>query len=190
MVIGGLVWSAGMRSQAFIGKDIHTGEVKSEFSPPKMKWFHPRCYRSKATSRFMLASRTGIEVVDIENETVDVNHWTRGSCLYGIMPANGLIYTGPHPCACLLETKTSGFNAMAPAHGEGDAPRETPDSRRLQKGPAYGDVAGENGNTEPAWPMYRHDPARSGYSPTSVPANLKKLWEAKPGGKLTSLVSA
>ena len=68
----------------------------------------------------MLASRTGIEVVDVRSEKVDVNHWTRGSCLYGIMPANGLIYTGPNPCACLLETKTSGFNALAPAAPQGN----------------------------------------------------------------------
>ena len=86
-----------------------------------MTWFHPRCYRSKGTTRCLLASRTGIEVVDVRNKKVDVNHWTRGSCLYGIMPANGLIYIGPHPCACLLETKTSGFNALAPARLNGGA---------------------------------------------------------------------
>jgi len=190
LIVGGLLWSAGMGKQSFIGKDIHTGEVKSEFSPPQMTWFHPRCYRSKATSRLLLASRTGIEVVDVENEKVDVNHWTRGSCLYGIMPANGLIYTGPHPCACLLETKTSGFNAFAPADKSGDALREIPDAQRLEKGPAFGDVAGENCDTDPAWPMYRRDPARSGYAPTSVPADSKKLWEAKLDGRLLSLVSA
>ena len=190
LVIGGLVWSAGTGGNKFIGKDIHTGEVKSEFGPPKMTWFHPRCYRSKGTSRYLLASRTGIEVVDVRNEKVDVNHWTRGSCLYGIMPANGLIYTGPHPCACLLETKTSGFNALAPARRSGDAADEVSDSDRRQKGPAYGDVPYAGRDTSSAWPMYRHDPARSGYAPITVAAKLKKLWATDVGGKLTSLVSA
>ncbi|MHC4180505.1 MAG: outer membrane protein assembly factor BamB family protein, partial [Planctomycetota bacterium] len=190
LVIGGLVWSAGTGGNRFVGKDIHTGEVKSEFAPPKMTWFHPRCYRSKGTSRYLLASRTGIEVVDVHNEKVDVNHWTRGSCLYGIMPANGLIYMGPHPCACLLETKTSGFNALAPARKSGDTGREISDSDRRRKGPAYGDVSSESLGTSSAWPMYRHDPTRSGYAPITVPAKLKKLWAADVGGKLTSLVLA
>ena len=187
LVINDLVWSAGAGSGKFIGKDIHTGEVKSEFSPPKMTWFHPRCYRSKGTSRFLLASRTGIEVVDVRNEKVDVNHWTRGSCLYGIMPANGMIYLGPHPCACLLETKTSGFNALAPAGGKLD---DVSDSDRLEKGPAYRDASSKSTNTASAWPMYRHDPARSGYTPIVVPAKLKKLWATDVSGKLSSLVSA
>ncbi len=188
LVIGGLVWSAGMGAKDFIGKDIHTGEVKSQFAPPKMTWFHPRCYRSKGTSRFLLASRTGIEVVDIEKEQVDVNHWVRGSCLYGIMPANGLITMGPHPCACLLESKTSGFNALAPAYAE--APPDVADADRREKGPAFGDAAGENASNSAAWPMYRHDAVRSGCTSAVVPTELKRLWTADVGGKLGSLVSA
>jgi hypothetical protein len=46
------------------------------------------------------------------------HHWVRGACLYGIMPANGLIYAPQHPCACYLEAKLDGFNALATA---GDA---------------------------------------------------------------------
>jgi len=190
LVIDGLVWSAGMGGNKFVGKDIHTGEVKSEFAPPKMTWFHPRCYRSKGTSRYLLASRTGIEVVDVRSEKVDVNHWTRGSCLYGIMPANGLIYTGPHPCACLMETKTSGFNAFAPAGRSSSAPDVAADSDRRRKGPAYGDVARSSLDASSAWPMYRHDPARSGCAPIAVPTKLKQFWVTDLSGKLGSLVSA
>ncbi|MBN2313805.1 MAG: PQQ-like beta-propeller repeat protein, partial [Sedimentisphaerales bacterium] len=40
------------------------------------------------------------------------------------------------------------------------------------------------------WPMYRHDRERSGYTPISVPANLKKLWTKDVRSQLTSLVSA
>jgi len=190
LVINGLVWSAGSGRGKFVGRNIHTGEVEKDFSPPEMTWFHPRCYRSKGTSRYLLASRTGIEVVDVKNEKVNVNHWTRGSCLYGIMPANGLIYTGPHPCACLLETKTSGFNALAPARKSGGTGREISDSDRRQKGPAYGDVSSKSVETSSEWPMYRHDPARSGYAPISVPVKPRKLWTADIGGRLSSLVSA
>ncbi|HUV63424.1 MAG TPA: PQQ-binding-like beta-propeller repeat protein [Sedimentisphaerales bacterium] len=189
LVINDLVWSAGSGAGKFIGKDIHTGQVKAEFSPPEMTWFHPRCYRSKGTTRYLLASRTGIEVVDVRAKKVDVNHWTRGACLYGIMPANGLIYTGPHSCACLLETKTSGFNALAPAKPARDAEREIAVSDRLEKGPAYSDNGHTSTETASAWPMYRHDRARSGCTPISVPTDLKKLWTAGVNDRLTSLVS-
>lgn len=190
LVINELVWSAGSGGGKFIGKDIHTGEVKAAFSPPKMTWFHPRCYRSKGTTRYLLASRTGIEVVDVRAKKVDVNHWTRGACLYGIMPANGLIYAGPHSCACLMETKTSGFNALAPARPTRDLEREIAVSDRLEKGPAYSDNGYMSIEGTSAWPMYRHDRARSGCTPISVPADLKKLWAAGVNDKLTSLVSA
>ena len=35
LVIDDLVWSGGRGNDKFIGKDIHTGEVKVEFSPPR-----------------------------------------------------------------------------------------------------------------------------------------------------------
>ncbi len=192
LVINGLVWSAGMGAGTFIGKDIHTGKIKSEFAPPKMTWFHPRCYRSKATTRYLLASRTGIEVVDVRNKTVDVNHWTRSSCLYGFMPANGLIYMGPHPCACLLETKTSGFLALAPAQNGKDTRRQPSDDQRLLKGPAYADssLKDQKANSPLSWPMYRHDPARSGCTPLSVPAKLRKLWSRAIGTGIKSPVAS
>ena len=190
LVINELVWSAGMGAGKFIGKDIHTGQVKAEFIPPKMTWFHPRCHRSKGTVRYLLASRTGIEVVDVATQNVDINHWTRGACLYGIMPANGLIYEGPHSCACLLETKTSSFNALAPAGRE--AEREIPDSDRIEKGPAYDKIREtrdkDRGTRD--WPMYRHDRERSGGTPMSVPTHLRPLWTKDGNGRLTSLVSA
>lgn len=190
LVINDLVWSAGSGGGKFIGKDIHTGEVKAKFAPPEMTWFHPRCYRSKGTTRYLLASRTGIEVVDVRAKKVDINHWTRGACLYGIMPANGLIYIGPHSCACLLETKTSGFNALAPAKPIRNVEREIPVADRLEKGPAYSDSRHTSTETASDWPMYRHDRTRSGCTPISVPTDLKKLWAAGVNDKLTSSVSA
>jgi outer membrane protein assembly factor BamB len=189
LVINDLVWSAGRAGEKFIGKDIHTGQEKVAFLPPKMRWFHPRCYRSKGTVRYLLASRTGIELADVRKQKVDVNHWTRGACLYGIMPANGLIYTGPHSCACLLETKTSGFNALAPAPAPSSPQRDVPDADRLTKGPAYARVE-QTTPSSSAWPMYRHDIARSGYTPIALATHLRPLWTADVKGKPTSLVSA
>jgi len=193
LIINDLVWSAGSGAGKFIGKDIHTGAVQAEFLPPKMTWFHPRCYRSKGTARFLLASRTGIEVVDVRAKQVDVNHWTRGACLYGIMPANGLIYIGPNPCACLLETKTAGFNALAPAKPASALDRDTPTSKRIEKGPAYHDRFHPSSFTlhpSSSWPMYRHDRMRSASTSVSVSTALKQRWDVDLHEKLSSLVCA
>ena len=56
--------------------------------------------------------------------------------MYGIMPANGLIYAPQHPCACYQEAKLSGFNALAPAAQQSKV-TAVDDSSRLIKGPVF-----------------------------------------------------
>ena len=42
-------------SGIFVGRDLHTGEVKVEFPPDvNTYWFHHRCYMSKATDKFLI----------------------------------------------------------------------------------------------------------------------------------------
>ncbi|MHC4166135.1 MAG: outer membrane protein assembly factor BamB family protein [Planctomycetota bacterium] len=189
LVVNDLVWSGGSGATPFIGKNLLTGKVEVSFKPPEMTWFHPRCHRSKATDLYVLASRTGIEFADVRERQVTVHHWTRGACVYGIMPCNGLIYTPPNPCACLHETKTRGFNALAPAL---DVPlKEVPDENRLQRGPAHGDVRvlAFKGRKGDDWPTYRHDAQRSGFAAADVSPSLKQAWQTEIGGRLSSLVS-
>ena len=117
-VAGGLVWTgattSGGYSGVFTGRDLKTGKVKVEFPPDvKSYWFHHRCHRGKATDKYLLISRTGIEFIDIARKNWTINHWIRGACLYGIMPCNGLIYAPPHPCACYPEAKQNGFSVVA-----------------------------------------------------------------------------
>ncbi len=196
-VIDGLVWSGaiagGRDSGIFTGVDLHTGQIKKEFPPDiDIYWFHHRCHRSKATDRYILTSRTGIEFVDMDSEHWTTNHWVRGACLYGIMPSNGLVYAPQHPCACYIESKLFGFNALAPASATREIPKEVPDTDRLERGPAYGKVDNRQPKIENPddWPTYRHDPARSGFTKTSVPAELKRSWQTDLGGKLSSVVLA
>jgi len=197
LVVDGLVWSGaiagGRDSGIFTGRDLHTGEVKNEFPPDvKIYWFHHRCHPSKATERYLLPSRTGIEFVDFRTKHWTTHHWVRGGCIYGIMPCNGLIYAPPHSCACYLEAKLYGFNALAPGSGSHQGSRSELDDNRLEHGPAYADLRNPQPATEdPAdWPTYRHDPARSGFTETSVPADLKRAWDTDLGGKLSSVVIA
>jgi outer membrane protein assembly factor BamB len=169
--------------------------VKVEFSPDvDTHWFHHRCYRAKATDNYLLTSRTGIEFVDFREQHWTCHHWVRGACLYGTMPANGMVYNPPHPCACYLEAKLFGFNALA-AHSASrqkiiDAAQL---AERLRRGPAYDDaVESSSYGHSPAtdWPTLRADAARSGSSAAQVSTDVTTLWQTKLGGRLSSPVVA
>ena len=196
LVVGGVVWSgsiaAGADSGLMTGRDIRTGEVRSEFAPDiKAYWFHHRCYRARATDQYFMASRTGIEFIDLAAKHWTINHWVRGGCLYGIMPANGLVYAPPHACGCYLESKLFGFNALAAESATRKVPRDVPDDARLVRGPAYDAPVQAAAAAADEWPTYRHDAARSGSTKTAVPAaDLKRVWETPLGGKLSSVVVA
>ena len=206
LVIDGVVWSgeiaAGGDSGIFTGRDLHTGEVKSEFAPDTdIHFMHHRCYRGKATDRYLIPSRTGTEFIDPQTKHWDTNHWVRGGCLYGVIPCNGLVYAPPHSCACYMEAKLYGFNALAPASTAGRNPRTTSEADRLERGPAYGestiptsDLPSPTSDLRPPtssdWPTYRHDMARSGFTETSVPAELKSAWQTKLEGRLSAVTVA
>jgi outer membrane protein assembly factor BamB len=190
IVASGLVWNApttsGQMSGAFTGRDLLTGVVKVEFPPDvDTYWFHHRCYIAKATEKYIIPSRTGIEFVDIDKKHWDINHWVRGACLYGVLPCNGLVYAGPHNCACYPEAKLDGMNALAPA-GVTSHPKPMPDDQRLERGPAYGQPLAETEPDARDWPTYRHDSARSGYSSQDLVADLGKAWELSFGGRLSA----
>ena len=202
-VVNGLVWCGETTSRrdsgVFTGRDPRTGEVKVEFSPddpPHMP--HHRCYRAKATSNFLLTSRTGIEFVDVRNKEWTIHHWVRGSCNYGIMPCNGLVYSPPHSCACYPVAKLNSFNALRGSRVEGLGSRaQSPESRageRLERGPAFARPLDTRPSTlDPAatdWPTYRQNGGRSGSTKAGVSADLKSVWQADIGGKLSSVVMA
>ncbi len=198
LVAGGLVWNGavaqGRDSGTMTGRDPYTGEVKSEFAPDvETHWFHHRCYRAKATDKYLLFSRTGIEFIDHASKHWICHHWVRGACLYGIMPCNGLIYAPQHPCACYIEAKLYGFTALAPPSQTAQPRRKVPDTERLTRGVAYGALgASQVSALKPDdWPTFRHDAERSGAVKTTIqPTNLKRTWRSKLGGKLSTLVVA
>jgi len=203
-VIGGLVWcgvtSSPRDSGVFTGRDLHTGEVRREFPPDDWRHMpHHRCHRAKATSNYILTSRTGIEFVDLQAEHWTAHHWVRGSCNYGILPCNGLVYAPPHSCACYLLAKLNGLNALAPQRTwEGDGNKaeggrgKLDASSRLEKGAAFEDSSPSAFRLPPSedWPTYRHDAARSGAATTVVPVELKRRWQADLGARLTGPVIA
>lgn len=195
----GLVWLGQSRARQgpdyTAGLDLLTGQIQRRISPEKAfatTMPHHRCYRDRATARWLVTGRTGVELIDLKTGEAFRHHWVRGSCQFGVIPANGLLYAPPHACACYIEAKLTGLNCLAPKRG---SRVEGPESRvggRLQRGPAFSSALDSRpsalGSSD--WPTYRHDPARSGRASAPISAELKCAWQASPGGRLSSPVIA
>lgn len=195
-VIGGRVYSgiSAWGKQPGITKvyDLHTGEVVATRKPDQelytLGFGHHRCHRNKATTKYVIQGRAGVEFLDLADPNrVSADHWVRGVCQYGTLPCNGLIYAPTHPCACFVSAKLDGYNALSGRRAI--AAREEPE--RLEKGPAFGEIQAPPSETpDDAWPTYRHDHARSGSTTASLPPALRKDWETVLPGPLTAVVVA
>ena len=197
-----LVWVHLCKPFALAGIDPKTGEVKGRFPTDKAlrTAHHHRCYRNKATERYVLTGRRGIEFIDLANGEIRCNHWVRGTCRFGIVPCNGLVYAPPHPCVCYITAKLTGLYALAGTRKE--LPGEA--GKQLEKGSVYAEARGQRSEVRsqkpevsPAqtrdqedWAMYRHDAMRSGVTAARVGPKVKRSWQAQIGGKLTAPVVA
>ncbi len=123
-----------MGEGGYIPIDLKTGSIEPEIVMEKGGMIHHRCYRRLATSRYLLSSLAGIEFYEIATGQRSANQWTRGNCFAGFLPANGLIYTTPHPCACFTRAKMNGMLAYAPKK---ELKSDRCLKQKLQKGPAY-----------------------------------------------------
>ena len=90
------------------------------------------------------------------------------ACLYGFIPANGMLYTTPNDCSCQFLAKLTGLGALAPASTDPAYPPTVEESLRLEKGPAF-DLSVPANPQGDDWPVYRHDQARSGYTTNARP---------------------
>ncbi len=197
-VAGDLVWHGegfGKKDGTVVqrsGRDLHTGQVKRTVKVPNLisPLHHFRCYRSKATNRYLLLTKRGIEFLDLRADDHMRQDWLRAPCSYGFLPANGILYMPPHQCFCYPGVKLSGFNALV-----ADRPAVKPDpiERRLHKGPAYdkpglAKASASEGSDD--WPTYRHDPSRSGRASSPVTLEMKQTWRTELKGKVTPPVIA
>ena len=174
----------------FVGYDIKTGKLSRTIPrDADCYWFHHRCHRARATEDYFLTSRTGIEMINVESGRWDLHHWARGACLYGIMPANGLIYCPPHPCACYPEAKLSGFNALSDI--QTTLPQKPEDSERTFRAAAYDSFqdGGSSTSENDGWPTYRNNAARSGSSNGTVDVNMNVKWQTSIGNQLSQPVA-
>ncbi len=188
LVIDDVVWTS---PDFAAGRALRTGEVvhKIDKSEIVTAGHHHRCYRNKAVGDFIVYGYRGIDYLDTKGDNHSRNNWVRGTCQYGIMPANGLMYAPPHNCGCYPEAMLRGFWALAPSQSKLRVPAAF--NGRLEKGPEYSVSERERPRSKSEqWWTHRGDPGRTGVTSAEISDSAKKTWEADIGGDLTAPVSA
>jgi outer membrane protein assembly factor BamB len=166
------------------GYDFRTGQLRRtiDVANAMSPGHHLRCYRSKATERFIIYPKRAAEFLDLEGQGHMRQDWLRGSCRYGVLPCNGLLYTPPDQCFCYPGAKMPGFVATSGADTTGMLDPRSPE--RLVRGPAYGTTTAAPAASAD-WPSYRADAKRSGSNrEANVSRRLDKQWEVALGGKV------
>ncbi len=173
-VIDGVVWYG----RSTEGYDLHTGELRKTVEVWNLisPGHHYRCYRGKATCRYLIWPKRGAEFIDVEDENHMRHDWLRAPCFTSFVPANGLFYVPPSQCFCYPGVLVSGYLALSarPAASLEQA------AGQLEVKP----VAGSNQpSPQPAgpddWPSYRHDIQRSGAASTRLAAKLRPSWQVQ-----------
>jgi len=193
-IIDGLIWSPNTGRPQHNGThfkvlDLRTGEIEKDFVARNLPGFpmHPRCYPGRATTKYIMTNGIGTEFYKVGGKEVDIHNYIRGSCIYGIMPCNGLLYKPPDSCACYYQSKLEYLCALAPGEFK---PESSKLKDRLEKGPVYGYQPSTISHQPSSWLTYRRDAARSGFCPSPVSSDLKKSWQVKLDGKLAQPVVA
>lgn len=182
-VVGDRVWTGGTGVPK--SYDLKTGKRIDTLSQKQTRPMgHDRCYRNFITEKFYINSKTGgADFLKLDGSGEFPNHWTRGTCGMGVVPANGLLYVPPFSCQCSMGAMINSFNALysEPGMKRSDKAVKVEPRPRLIKGPAYGGTS-QSKPADAPWPTYRHDITRGGSSQADVPANLKPAWKVKLAG--------
>jgi len=204
-VTGGLIWRGivpvgeglrpvGKSADAMaVAYDLRSGEQKKRIVVPGLRSpeHHHRCYRNKATQRYIISGMEGAEFLDLLGEGHCQNNWFRGACKHGVMPANGLLYVPADQCFCQPGAKFLGFAAVAGQRPARSKP--VTHAARLERGPAFGQSLLASHSPLPTssdWPTYRHDPARHGSTTSVVSPQPAVSWRTVLGGRLSAPVAA
>lgn len=158
--------------------EAETGKLVREFTS---KGLWPRtsspgkegCSQPLVTDKYLVFPRMAT-FIDLETGEKQHHKFYRGSCVLGIVPANGMFYTPPEACACFSE-HVHGFMALDSRPGiELLGPAQPED--RLENGPAWTGEAASGAPESDTWPQYRGNAARGAASDSTVPATLSELW--------------
>jgi len=185
----GQIWTISSNDKQVVSFDLATGEKRTVIETDEIysAGHHSRCHPVKASENYLITANRGSEFISLNGGDHFSNDWARGACNYGIMPGNGMLYVPPAPCFCYPNQSTKGLNALTP-------PSNTPltvvsPESRLERGPAYKNVAEVTQKSDSDWPMYRRDPKRSGVTLNTIQPQLSQLWEITLRGPLTPPVA-
>ncbi len=187
----GTIWCSGPDG-TIVGYEIKDGKQtkRVDVSGVQSQGHHLRCYRAKATENHLITQFRGVEFLSLNDEAHTNQDWLRGTCTYGVMPANGFLYVPPHSCFCYSGAMLRGLNALA-AKGA-DELAEKFAVGPLKKGSAFGQI--ENGQPRienpKDWPSYRHDARRTGASASQIPGSPEWKWKVSFDTALTPPVAA
>ncbi len=188
--VDGLVWLG----KGPTGYNAETGEkvrtLKQQITGPMV---HDRCYRNLITKKYFINSKTGgADFLDLKGRGEFPNHWTRGCCGMGVLPANGLLYSTPYSCTCSIGDMFPGMNAystdaeLLESRDSGVIKRRL----RLEKGPAYGKIETRRTAAPDDWPTYRGNNFRGGMTKSKIAAQVEVKWRAKLPGRPTACTIA
>lgn len=189
LITGGALWVGGRGIPT--SYDLRTGARLSRIDQKKTgPMGHERCYRNFITERYFINSKTGgADFLELETGREFPNYWIRGTCGYGVLPCNGLLYSTPFSCSCSIGAMIQNTNAVytEPGLGSSDDPIPVEIKNELTTGSAYNYV--DSGYAATGWPTFRHDGGRSGATEDSVPASgLSEKWEFQlPGDRPSAL---
>ena len=181
-----IVWIGGKNQPT--AHDPETGEIiKTLDQAATGPMGHDRCYRNLITQKYFINSKTGgADFLDLATDGEFPNHWTRGSCGMGVLPANGLLYSTPYSCTCNVGDMFQGMNA----YSADPALLESNDAGIIHRETTTGKRTGIRLRADPAsslkrililidWPTYRGNAFRGGMTASTVSAQLKVKWQAK-----------
>ena len=169
----GLYTIGPQKSQGLTRKlDPVTGKVLASYPLTRRA-----CTRSVGTpDGILFRTQGGSQRLDLPTGRVQYISTMRPPCHVGVIVADGHIYWGPWVCDCNLQM--FGIIACGPAGDFAfDEPAEAAD--RLETTPGAGKVR-HLAQSAGDWPIYRHDPARSGRTSVAVPKAPKQVWVATP----------
>lgn len=189
--VDGVIWTGGSQEE-IRGHDAQTGEPRGVLC----KIDRGRCYRAVVTNRYYIDYKGHTTVfLSFGGKELTEVPWIRGTCGFGLLPCNGLLYTTPFSCTCgeVGGRAIQGLQALysGPMPAWADHATEVARTARLVKGPAYGEESGGTGQeSEGDWPTYRGDAQRSGSTDAPGPARPQTRWTTRLPAKPSAPVIA
>jgi outer membrane protein assembly factor BamB len=164
---------------AWQGVEPLTGKVKRQCDFPDDVRIADSCQIARATDRFLIGGHA--DFADVQaGDYAQRAEGVHGGCSFGMLPANGLIYTWSRYTSTYLRGEMGLEPVSATVSRHQNQAAEFPLERGSVESPEGG------GEAQPDdWPCYRHDALRSSRTPAEIAARPGKLWEISIGGRLS-----